>query len=206
MDSCTIKFEQKLSSVLLYESISGADIISAINAQRKLKGLIPVSRNNKIDTATKIQAKQMAVTGQFGHVLRNVKYPNLDDRMRASGYAYYKAGEVLFEGNGSPNTIVNLWMGSKPHREAILHPKVSEIGTSVEYSSNNKMYVCAVLCIPFEGSEDIVSEVASRIINVAKKQGATAAKKILNDIALSKAMRWVTKSPAIQKIITALKQ
>ncbi|MFA5767167.1 MAG: CAP domain-containing protein [Candidatus Paceibacterota bacterium] len=181
------------------------NIISAINRQRKSKHLNPVSHNNKIDIAAKIQAKQMARTGQFGHVLRGVKYPNLDDRMRASSYALYKAGEVLFTGNEGPDAIVGLWIGSKPHREAILHPDVKEIGASVEYSSGGKSYVCAVLCVPFEGNQNLAVEVADKIINIAKEQGAIAAKKILNDIMQSKPMRWIIKTPPIQRIIAALK-
>jgi hypothetical protein len=207
MDTCTIKFEQKLfHALLLCESVTDRDIISAINKQRKSKRLNPVNHNNKIDIAAKIQAKQMAGTGQFGHVLRGVKYPNLDDRMRASGYAFYKAGEVLFAGNEGPDAIVGLWMGSKPHREAILHPDVKEIGVSVEYSSGGKPYVCAVLCAPFEGNQDLAVEVADKIIGIAKAQGAITAKKILNDIIQSKPMRWIIKTPPIQRVIAALKQ
>jgi hypothetical protein len=186
--------------------MSGRNIISAINRQRKSKHLNPVNHNSTIDIAAKIQAKQTAATRQLKHTLHGVKYPSLDDRMRASGYAYYKAGEVLFSGNEGPDAIVNLWMGSKPHKEAILHPDVKEIGASVEYSSNGELYVCAVLCVPFKENQDVAVEIANKIISIFKEHGAVAAKRILNDIAQSKAMQWVIKSPPIQRIITTLKQ
>jgi hypothetical protein len=207
MGTCNIKFEQKLSSALLLcESISGRDIISAINKQRQSKRLNPVNHNSKIDIAAKIQAKQMAMTGQFKHTLHGVKYPNLDDRMRASGYAYYKAGEVLFTGNEGPDAIVNLWMGSKPHKEAILHPDVKEIGISIEYSPSREPYVCAVLCAPFGESQEMAAEIANKIVSIAKEQGTIAAKRILNDIAQSKAMQWVIRSPQVQRVIAALRR
>jgi hypothetical protein len=204
MDACTIKFEHQLS-LLLTESITTTGIINAINQVRRRKKLNLLQHNNTIDIAATIQAKQMADTGQFGHVLKDVKYPKLSDRMRASGYTYSSSGEVLYAGNGSdPEMVVSLWMGSKPHREAILHPDVEEIGTSIQYSSDGRAYVCAVVCIPPD--DGAATEVGDKIINIIKKHGKIAGKKMLIRIAQSDQMKEIIKSPIIQKIIAALRQ
>jgi hypothetical protein len=204
MDACTIKFEHQLS-LLLAESVATTEIISTINQTRKHKKLNLLKHNNTIDIAATIQAKQMADTGQFGHVLRGVKYPKLSDRMRASGYAYSSSGEVLYAGNGSdPEMVVSLWIGSKPHREAILHPDVEEIGVAVQPSNDGRVYICAVVCIPLEDSGTITG-VGDEIVNTIKKHGKTAAKKMIIKIAQSDQMKEILKSPVIQKIIAALR-
>jgi hypothetical protein len=188
---------------MLSESITTKGIIDAINQARSRKNLIPLRYNNIIDIATDIQAKQMANTGQFGHVLKNVKYPTLADRMKASGHSFSNAGEVLYAGNGyDPDMVVSLWVASKPHREAILHPDVEEIGASIQRSTDGRTYVCAVVCIPRDGDKG--TEAGNKIIDTIKRHGKAAGKKMLANIVQSDQMREI-KSPIIQKIIAALK-
>ena len=213
-----ISFEHKLSSILsLSESMTTDGIIRAINKQRKLKHLNPVNPNHSISVAAKIQAKQMASTGEFGHTLKGVKYPTLDDRMRASGYSYAKAGEVLYSGADDSDAAIRGWLGSKPHREAILHPDVEEIGAAVQYSDKGRPYACAVVCIPSGGGrEDEENEeneeekytprdIADRVIEVAKEYGKKAAKKLLIKVSQSDYVKDLAKSPIIQKIVKALR-
>lgn len=204
MDTCTIKFEHKLSSTLsLCESMTARDIIHAINRQRRSQKLAPVRPNDSIDIAAEIQAKQMAKTGQFGHNLRGVRYPKPADRMRASGYNYANAGEVLYSGIDDPEMAVRLWMGSKPHRIAILHPDVEEVGASVERANDGKSYVCVVLCIPSDDGK--AAEIGSEILDTVKKYGKVAGKRLLVQMAQSEYMQSVIKAPIIQRIIAALK-
>jgi hypothetical protein len=197
-----ILFEHKLSAVLLNESATADGIIYSINKQRELQHLNPVKPNNIIDIAAKIQTKQMIVTGEFGHILKGTKYPRLADRMQATGYNYVSAGEVLYSGTDNSEIAVQAWMGSKPHREALLHPDVEEIGTSVEYSTNGRPYICVVLCIP---TNTDASDFGDEILKTIKKYGKTAGKKLLIKAAQSDQMKNIIKSPVIQKIIATLK-
>jgi hypothetical protein len=180
-------------------------IIYSINKQRKSRQLNQLSHNTKIDIAAKIQAKQMASTGEFGHVLRGAKYPTLADRMRVTEYAYSNAGEVLYSGIDDTETVVQSWLNSKPHREAILHPDVEEIGISVQYSQKGRPYVCAVVCIPIGKKSDTIEDIGDEILEVVKRYGKTAGKKLLIKIAKSDYMKEIIKSPIIQKIIAILR-
>ena len=209
MDTCTIRFEHKLSTALsINESMTADGIIRAINKQRKLKRLDPVTPDNTIDRAAKIQARQMASTGQFAHVLKGVKYPSFPDRMRAIGLAHLKAGEVLYScnpGMDDSEVAVQAWLGSKQHREAVLHPDVEEIGISVQYAANGRPYACAVLAIPDSSNKDATADFADELIGAVKKYGKTAGKKLLVKAAQSDQMKKVLAAPIIQKIIAALR-
>lgn len=187
--------------------MTASGIIHAINKQRKLKRLTQVSPNSTIDIAAKIQAKQMASTGQFGHVIKGAKYPTPDDRMRAAGLSHMKAGEVLYScnpGMDDSDTAVQAWLGSKPHREAILHPDIAEIGVSIQHSSDGRPYACAIVGIP-AANEDDVSNFVDKVLNAVKEYGKTSAKKLLIKAAQSSRMQNIIRSPAVQKLIAALR-
>lgn len=204
----TIRFEYKLSRILsLNESMTPENIIRSINKQRQLRHLKPLSPNNNIRTAAEIQAKQMASTNQFGHILKGVKYPKPSDRMRASGYNFSNAGEVLYSGADDPDIAVRDWLNSKPHREAILHPDVEEIGAGIEHDRTGRAYACAVVCVPGKQPgqvKDIASEIGDRIINTVEEYGKTAGKKLLIKIAQSDRYKNILQSPIIKKIIKAM--
>ena len=203
MSTCTIRFEHRLSEALIAESMTAGGIIQAINKQRKLKKLTPAQPNETLEIAATIQARQMTHFGQFGHVIKGAKYPKLSDRMRAVGIDM-QAGEVLYAGADDPEMAVQAWLGSKPHREAILHPDIREIGASVE-RSNGRAYACAVVCIPNNSGKAQAATVGDEIIQTAKDFGKVAAQKLLTKVAQSDKMKDVMKSPIIKKIIAALR-
>jgi uncharacterized protein YkwD len=145
----TIKFEHKLSEVLLNESTTTTSIIRLINKQRKLRHLNPLSLSDTAEAAARIQIKQIERTGQFSHVIKGAKYPTIDDRIKASGLNCQRAGEVLYHGEDNPMVVVQSWLDSPQHSKAIMHPDITEIGAAIQYV-NDRAYICAVVCIPSE--------------------------------------------------------
>lgn len=216
-DHITI-FEDRLSTTLLNESVSARGVIDAINKLRETKGLEPVEPNSDIRIAAQTHAIAMAKLQEFGHVLKNAKYPNLPDRMRLTGYSYSDAGEVLAAGIDDPDKVIRAWLNSPPHRKAILHPDVREIGASVQYAKNGDPYICAVLCIPQghnrdddrdgedeeygEGNE--FAEIGNDIWQAVKKYGKKAGRNLLHKLAQSDQAKELARSPIIKKIIAAL--
>lgn len=217
------KFEDRLSVALLNESMSANEIVDAINKTRETRGLEPVEPNRDITIAAKTHATAMARLQKFGHVLSGTKYPKLSDRMNLTGYSYSNAGEVLTAGIDNPDRVIRAWLNSPPHRRAILHPDVQEIGAAVQYAKNGEPYVCAVLCIPQgyekdeedekdennkydseEGEFSDFAEIGSDIWQAVKKYGKKAGKNILRKLAQSDKAKELAKSPIIQKIIAAL--
>jgi hypothetical protein len=198
MDAC-IKFEQKLSAALLNESMTAGGIVRAINKQRRLRNLPLLNPATSLDTAAKIQARQMASTGQFGHDLENVKYPHLADRLRAAKHGDNRTGEILFSGTDDSEVAVRTWLNSSRHREAILSPDVREVGSAIQYSKDGRPYVCALVSIP---DKNVSQTIGDEIINAIKRYGKKAGKRALNRMAQSNRMKKI--APIIQKIADAL--
>lgn len=220
-------FEEKLSEVLT-ESMTAMDVVQVLNALRKSKGLYPVEPCDDLRVAAKIHARQMASADDMQHVLKGAKYPTPADRMRAAGYGSgYESAEVIASGQTTPTDVVKGWLNSPQHKEAILHPDVEDVGASVQYSRSGVSYTCAVLCVSDDynddddddeeddrgrrrsyydsGAGDEWWEIGSDILQLAKKHGKSAGKKLLTKIAQTDKAKEMAKSPIIQKIMALLK-
>ena len=141
-------------------------ILNRTNAERTSRGLSPLSWNNSLAKVADYHAWQMGKKGFRGHV-----EPDGDihtNRLRQ--YGHYctddSESEVIaytrtFEQDTlqtQANQLVNSWMRSKPHRDAILsnRARVSGIGTYV--NSTGYVFSVQLLCTEVKDYEDMRSE------------------------------------------------
>jgi cysteine-rich secretory family protein len=105
-----------------------------LNGQRARRGLGPLRYEARLELASQRHADDMVGRRYFEHDTPEGVDPHA--RIAATGYPANNAftGENIAWGEGaesSPVEIVDSWMHSPPHREAILHPSFSEIGVGV---------------------------------------------------------------------------
>ena len=106
-----------------------------VNAERSKRGLRPVTRDGDLNLAARKHARDMVRRGYFSHVSPGGS--TLGDRLRAVDYgngAGWRAGEALGWGTGSlatPNSLVDEWLDSPPHRRILLDPGYRELGVGV---------------------------------------------------------------------------
>jgi hypothetical protein len=105
-----------------------------LNAERARRGVAPLRAEARLELASQRHADDMVRRLYFEHDTPEGVDPQ--GRMLAAGYAATNAftGENIAWGEGaesSPVEIVDSWMRSPPHREAILHPSFVEVGVGV---------------------------------------------------------------------------
>jgi hypothetical protein len=108
------------------------DIASRINRERIGRGLIPYSLNAKLNAAAQAHAKDIARTGKYSHIGSDGS--TVFDRVARAGYGAYSWGRRLGENWAwyhDPQTALQMWMGSTPHRNNILHAVYREFGIGV---------------------------------------------------------------------------
>ena len=113
-----------------------AAIIEMTNAFRAENRIGPVSENSTLAKAAKAFAEYLAASGRFAHEADGRK-PS--ERTKAAGYKHCIVAENLalnqdsrgFESRGLARQAVEGWKGSPPHRAAMLHPQVTEIGIGI---------------------------------------------------------------------------
>lgn len=112
-------------------------IINLINQQRSGNGLSPYVVVYELTQSSRKHSHDMADNNFTSHTGSDGSTPG--DRMRAFGYHWTRAGENTGWGfSGDPQTMVNWWMNSPPHRDAILSTNFQDMGVgyAINYSSD----------------------------------------------------------------------
>jgi uncharacterized protein YkwD len=69
------------------------------------------------------------------------------ERIKATGYAYRRAGENIAAGRFTVERLMNGWMDSPPHKRNILG-SFSQIGVACATSESGKRYWCVTFGFP----------------------------------------------------------
>jgi uncharacterized protein YkwD len=116
------------------------DVVSATNSARARRGLAALAVSSKLMEAARIQAEQMAAFQRADHVITGAQYPTPESRLAAVGYSYSSVGENVAWNQRDPQSAVDAWMNSAPHRANILDPGYTEMGAAMARSSKGEPY------------------------------------------------------------------
>lgn len=104
-------------------------VLYQINQARANAGVEAVKSNSALASAARRHSKDMAQHNFFSHTGSDGSTPFV--RIKAAGYSYRVAGEIIYAGPGKYNnaySAVSRWLGSDAHRKILLDPKYSEVG------------------------------------------------------------------------------
>ncbi len=122
------------ASGVLADSADTGDLASQVvqltNAQRQAAQLPPLTAEPALGQAAQTYAGVLATNRCFAHTCGPV--PDVSDRDEAAGYVGWVAlGENIAAGQPGPGEVVKAWMQSPGHRDNILSPSYTDIGTGV---------------------------------------------------------------------------
>jgi uncharacterized protein YkwD len=109
-----------------------------LNVERAREGVAALRYDARLEAASQAHSDDMVQRRFFEHDTPEGVEPY--QRMLSAGYAATNAftGENIAWGEGaesSPAEIVDSWMHSPPHREALLHPGYAEVGVGVAFAA-----------------------------------------------------------------------
>jgi uncharacterized protein YkwD len=114
-------------------------VFKLINQERAKNGVPDLASQNQLAAAALAHSTDMACRGFFSHI--NLDGKTAYDRIKAQGYHYSYAGEIIYAGDGTLNTpgqAINTWLGSAAHKQAMLNPAYSEVGVGIIYLPGSK--------------------------------------------------------------------
>ena len=117
------------------ESLSDAEILSAINAVRQANGAPPWTYNSRLENAARSQASLMAQKNKMSHDLG----VTLRQRVTAAGYLG-AVGENVGKGYTTLPAVIGGWMDSSGHRGTLLSSRFTEFGLAVSRGPGGKLY------------------------------------------------------------------
>jgi len=105
-----------------------------INSERQKNGLPELTVNSQLASAAKAHSVDLACNNLTGHTGSDGSY--IHTRIVAAGYSPFFSEEIVYVG-GDPQTAFNWWMNDKPHRDAILGTKATQMGVGYAYSTSS---------------------------------------------------------------------
>ena len=115
-------------------SAPAAEVIALVNQERVLRGMNPLTLNERLSTEAADYACTMIEDDFFGH-----DHPETGDsfvdRHAESEFRCFPAGENLATGHSSAEMVVEDWMNSDDHRKIILNDVYQEMGLGLRRDS-----------------------------------------------------------------------
>lgn len=106
-----------------------AEVLAAVNAERKKAGAPPLKPNARLDQAAQRHAQDMLARHYFAHESPGGK--TVRERAREAGYDWRAIGENIAEGQLSVAEVMDTWTHSPGHRRNILDPNYRELGVGL---------------------------------------------------------------------------
>jgi uncharacterized protein YkwD len=117
-----------------------ADIVRFTNDARTRNGLPALRTNARLMEAARLHADQMAAYQRGEHTIPGARYPTMQSRLDAAGYAFMQAAENVAWNQQTAQQAVTTWMNSSGHRANILDAGLTEIGAAMARSSKGEPY------------------------------------------------------------------
>lgn len=117
--------------------------LAAINAERAAHGRSALVYDARLEAAARAHGQDMAAHGFFSHTGSDGS--DIATRLRRAGYAFCFGAENIAAGQRSLEAVMASWMGSRGHRQNILHRKARAVGLSRE-AGNRWVMVLAAPC------------------------------------------------------------
>jgi uncharacterized protein YkwD len=120
-----------------------------VNELRNKDGLLPLTRNAKLDAAAQKHAENMAKHDKYAHELDGKR---CKDRVLLEGYEASVVAENVAQApvgsNKTAASIVQAWRYSPGHYKNIMLDFMTETGVGVAKSKSGKWYYCQVFAAP----------------------------------------------------------
>jgi uncharacterized protein YkwD len=110
------------------------ELLERINRERTQRHLAPLRADPRLDVAAQRHADDMLARSYYGH--KSPEGKTALERSKSAGYVPQFVGENIAEGQDSYDRVVKDWMASAVHREHILSPVFSDIGSGVAVGAN----------------------------------------------------------------------
>ncbi len=144
------------------DHLSMDGVVRQVNHYRTANGLPPLMPQHELAVAAAEQARYQAATETMSHT--GHRGAKLEDRLWRARYKHRLAGENVSFGRQTEQAVVEAWIRSDPHREMLLHPKVTEIGVAAALAPNGQVYWSMVMAQPFYAHRFTTQQNRNRVV------------------------------------------
>ncbi len=149
--------------------ITVENVKGQINYQREIRGLNPLSEDNRLDKAAEEKSKDMVERDYFEHYAYGLTPWIFISNQK---YDYLYAGENLAMDFQTSEGMVRAWMSSPTHRKNILNPDFDDVGIGIvkgEYTDDTGSHETVMVANMFGKEKPKVLQFFDKIVDTFKK-------------------------------------
>jgi uncharacterized protein YkwD len=153
---------------IFFADITKSTLVNLLNQSRQSFGLNSLTESQKLDQAAQLKAEDMVKNGYFSHTSPAGTTPW--HWFSQAGYNYKYAGENLAIGFYDSKEVYTAWLNSPSHKENMVNPNYTEVGTAVlgGFGNNN-----AIVVVQLFGSQKTIKPATTNSIVNNTKTTAT---------------------------------
>jgi len=125
-----------------FADITKSELLLMLNQTRNSLGLNALKENTQLGQAAELKAQDMISNGYFNHTSPSGISPW--HWFSEAGYNYKYAGENLAIGFYESKEVYRAWLDSQSHKDNIISPYYSEVGTAIASDPNNNGAIIVV--------------------------------------------------------------
>jgi len=113
-------------------------MVCLVNKARAQNGASPLGINQDLTSAAQQHSDDMARTNNMDHTGSDGSSPG--DRCQKAGFNWSAVAENIAFGQDSMDSVMDSWLNSPGHRENIMNPEYTMMGSAVSYSGSTPYY------------------------------------------------------------------
>jgi len=154
-----------LPNSLFFADIAKSELVNMLNQTRQAMGLNALTENLQLDQAAQLKAQDMVANEYFNHISPSGTTPWY--WFSAAGYNYKYAGDNLAIGFYDSAEVYQAWLNSASHKENMISPYYTEVGTAVltGFGNNN-----AIVVVQLFGTQNKATASQSTTKTIAKTE------------------------------------
>jgi len=141
---------------VFFADITKSSLEIMVNKTRQALGINKLAQNPQLEQAAQLKAQNMIQDQYFSHTSPSGVSPW--HWFLKSGYSYKYAGENLAVGFYDSKEVFDAWLNSPTHKENIINPNYTEVGTAVisGFGPSNAIIVVQEFGSPLSESRSVL--------------------------------------------------
>ncbi len=134
-------------AVVIPDPPTPEELLRLVNEERAKAGVSPLKIDPNVQKSAQLKADDFAERNYYDHIVKGTKYTLTEEMVMYVNKSCVSSSENIAHALLPSKGLVDGWMDSKPHREAILSSKYTLTGFGIAKADNGWHYAVQHFCV-----------------------------------------------------------
>ena len=123
------------------------EMLELVNAERKKVGVAPLTIDVNVQKSAQLKADDFSERDYYSHIVKGTEYTLTDEMADYVERSCISSGENINGDIYTSQEALDTWLGSPPHKEAILNAEYTLTGFGVSNDKDDDYYAVQHFCV-----------------------------------------------------------